>query len=532
MIRSLAKTITVLWGWRRGLTAILAGAFGALAMPPFGVFPALAVSFTIAIWLLDGAHGARGRLAPALFAAAGTGWCFGFGYFLAGLWWIGSAFLVDAEQFGWLMPFAVIALPAGLALFHALGFALARLIWPAGATRILAFAVAMALVEWLRGHVLTGFPWNAFGYALAGEIHLAQSLALFGLPGLTLVAVAILASPATLADDPALGRWSRRAPFLALAVLALMAGAGALRLAVTTQPMVKDVRLRLMQPAVPQDDKFRPSLRDEIMKKYLELSNRATGPQSSGMSQVTHLIWPESAFPFLVSRDADALADISNLLQPKAVLLTGAGRAEDPLPGETTTRYYNSLHVIDASGAILDSYDKVHLVPFGEYLPWQATLEAWGLNQITELRGGFTPGPRLRTLDVPGAPPVGVLVCYEAIFPGEAVDPGRRPGWLLNVTNDAWFGLTPGPYQHFLQSRARAIEEGLPLVRAANDGISAVIDPVGRIVASLPLGTTGVLDAPLPQAIAPPIYARVADRLFWVLLLVVAAIPVFRRFRQ
>jgi len=390
----------------------------------------------------------------------------------------------------------------------------------------------MALVEWLRGHILTGFPWNAFGYALAGEIHLAQSLALFGLPGLTLVTVAILASPACLADDPALGRWSKRLPVLALGLLVLMAGAGALRLAATGHGIVKDVKLRIMQPDVPEEDKLRPSARNEVMAKYLEVSNRATGPESSGMAQVTHLIWPESVFPFLVSRDADALADLSNLLRPKAVLLVGAGRAEDPLPGETATRFYNSLHIIDATGAILDSYDKVHLVPFGEYLPWQSTLEAWGLTQLTQLRGGFTPGPRLRTLDVPNAPPVGVLVCYEAIFPGAVVDPGRRPGWLLNVTNDVWFGLTPGPYQHFLQARARAIEEGLPLVRAANNGISAVIDPVGRIVSSLPLGATGVLDAPLPKAIAAPIYGQIGDGLFWAMMLVAAAFPVVRRLRS
>ena len=394
MIHSLAKKIVVLWGWRRALVAFLAGAFGALAMPPFGAFPALAVAFTIAVWLLDGATGARGRILPALGAAAVIGWCFGFGYFVVGLWWIGSAFLVQADLFAWLMPFAVVGLPAGLALFHALGFALARLVWPAGATRIIAFAVAMALVEWLRGHILTGFPWNAFGYALAGEIHLAQSLALFGLPGLTLVTVAILASPACLADDPALGRWSKRLPVLALGLLVLMAGAGALRLAATGHGMVKDVKLRIMQPDVPEEDKLRPSARNEVMAKYLEVSNRATGPESSGMAQVTHLIWPESVFPFLVSRDADALADLSNLLRPKAVLLVGAGRAEDPLPGETATRFYNSLHIIDATGAILDSYDKVHLVPFGEYLPWQSTLEAWGLTQLTHCLLYTSPSPR------------------------------------------------------------------------------------------------------------------------------------------
>ncbi|MDQ0472366.1 apolipoprotein N-acyltransferase [Labrys wisconsinensis] len=531
MIKALSHRVVLLWGWRRALAAFAAGALGALAMPPFGLFPVLAVSFTVAIWLLDGATGAQGRILPSLRAAAWIGWCFGFGYFLAGLWWIGQAFLVDADDFAWLMPFAVVLLPAGLALFHALGFALARLVWPAGPARILGFAAALAAVEWLRGHVLTGFPWNAFGYALAGEIHLAQTLSLIGLPGLTLLAVAILASPAALADDRALFPRARRAPLAALAVLVLMAGFGAWRLSTTDVGTVDAVRLRIMQPAIPQDDKFRPSLRDQVMRQYLTLSDQATSPQTPGMTGVTHLIWPESAFPFILSQDADALADIASLLPPGATLLTGAGRVEEPGPGETDPRYYNAVHVIDSNGTILDSYDKVHLVPFGEYLPFQRFLESIGLRQLTQLRGGFTPGPRLRTLDIPGAPPAGILVCYEAIFPGQVVDRANRPQWLLNVTNDAWFGLTPGPYQHFLQARARSIEEGLPLVRAANDGISAVIDPVGRVIASLPLGTRGVLDSTLPKALPATLYAGGGDTIFAGILLLFLAVAVLRRVR-
>lgn len=508
----------MLWGWRRALLAMLAGAFGALAMPPFGIVPALAVSFTVAIWLLDGTTGPDGRRWPAIRSAFWTGWAFGFGYFLAGLWWIGEAFLVDADQFGWLMPLAVVGLPILLAIFPAIGFAVARLLWRARASRILTFAAALSASEWLRGHVFTGFPWNAFGDALAGEIHLAQVLSVIGLPGLTLVTIAILSSPALLADDRLRSSGSRRGPWLALGVLGAMAAFGALRLAGGETGMVDGVRLRIMQPDVPQDNKFRPEMRDEVMRHYLELSDRATGPDISGIGQTTHLIWPESAFPFLLARDADALADIATLLPPTAILLTGAGRAEDPLSGAGPTRYYNSVHVIDSSGTILETYDKVHLVPFGEYLPFQALLESLGLRQLTQLIGGFSAGPRLRTLDIPGAPPAGILICYEAIFPGAVVDPGRRPGWLVNVTNDAWFGLSPGPYQHFLQARARSIEEGLPMVRAANNGISAVIDPYGRVLASLPLGTSGVLDSGLPKELPATIYARYGDLAFAALL--------------
>ncbi|MBP0577843.1 apolipoprotein N-acyltransferase [Labrys sp. LIt4] len=486
--------------------AFLAGALASLAMAPFDAFPVLAVSFPVAVWLLDGIavptpENPAPRLWRSIATAARLGWCYGFGYFLAGLWWIGNAFLVDADQFAWLLPFAVVLLPAGLAFFHAAGFALARLLWSRGMARIFAFAVAMAAFEWLRGHILTGFPWNLFGYALAEELHLAQSLSLIGAYGLTLVALVLFSTPVALVRR---GGW--RWPALSVAVLAAMAGFGMWRLDQHPTGLVDGVQLRIMQPDLPQDAKFNPALRNEVLTRYLALSRQPAADGSDGLAKVTHLIWPESAFPFLVAQDPEALKVLGELVAPKAVLLTGAGRAEENLD-DGSWRFFNSLHVIDATGTIIGNYDKVHLVPFGEYLPYQSLLESLGFEQLTQQRGGFSTGPGLRTLDIPNAPPAGILICYEAIFPGEVIDPANRPGWLLNVTNDAWFGMTPGPYQHFAEVRARAIEEGLPVVRAGNNGISAVIDPVGRIVASLPLGTSGVLDSRLPTTLPPPVFA-------------------------
>ena len=203
---------------------------------------------------------------------------------------------------------------------------------------------------------------------------------------------------------------------------------------------------------------------------------------------VTHLIWPEAAFPFFLTREPDALAQIAALLKPSTELITGAVR---PASDASTSnpRAYNSVYVIDPDGSIRGIYDKVHLVPFGEYLPFQRVLERLGLMQLTKVVGGFLSGDRRRAMDVPGAPKMLPLICYEAIFPDAAVPPGERPGWLVNVTNDGWFGISSGPYQHFQQARVLAIAEGLPLVRAANTGISAVIDPVGRVVDALPLGS-------------------------------------------
>jgi apolipoprotein N-acyltransferase len=283
-----------------------------------------------------------------------------------------------------------------------------------------------------------------------------------------------------------------------------------------------------MQPNLQQDEKFNYSAKNAVMERYLRLSDRATGPQSNGVADVTHLIWPESAFPFFLTREPEVMQQIAELLPPGTVLITGAIRPPNAPSGVRITRAYNSVYVIDHDGSILGIYDKVHLVPFGEYLPFQNLLERLGLTQLTKIRGGFIPGDRRRAMEVPRAPTMLPLICYEAIFPGAAVPDGERPGWLVNLTNDAWFGISSGPYQHFQQARMLAIAEGLPLVRAANDGISAVIDPVGRIVRSLPLGAEGVLDAPLPRAIEPTIYARFGN-LVAILLMVTAGILLLRR---
>jgi apolipoprotein N-acyltransferase len=525
ILARIAHSIMLAWGWRRILIAFAAGAITTLALPPFFAWPVPFLTFPVLVWLTDGAAGGRGSAARS---AAVVGWWFGFGYFLAGLYWIGHAFLVDAKTFGWLLPFAVVLMPAGLALFTALGVALARLLWSKGAARVLALAVALTIAEWLRGSVLTGFPWNAFGYALATPLPLAQTGALIGLWGLTFIAIAVYASPAVLVDDPidTPRRWL--APALSALVLAAMTGYGAVRLWETPTSFVDDVRLRIMQPNLQQDDKFRYSQKQAVMNRYITLSDRPNGPQATGIADVTHLIWPESAFPFFLTREADALAQIAALLPEGTVLITGAVRAPETTPNAAVTRAYNSIYVIDHDGSVLSVYDKVQLVPFGEYLPFQDFLERLGFMQLTKVAGGFIPGDRRRILSVPRAPSLVPLICYEIIFPGAAMPSGERAGWMLNLTNDGWFGISPGPYQHLQQARMRAIEEGLPLVRAANTGISAVIDPLGRIIRSLPLGSEGVLDAKLPRPIAATTYARVGN-LPAAVIIAVAFILVLRR---
>ncbi|HKS20516.1 MAG TPA: apolipoprotein N-acyltransferase [Bradyrhizobium sp.] len=529
-LRAAGLSILLTWGWKRAAIALLAGALSVLAMAPFNAWPVLFLTFPVLVWLIDGAAAGRWRGVPA---AAMSGFWFGLGYFVPGLYWTGYAFFVDAPTFAWLTPFAVLGLPAYLALYPALGFALARLIWTNGAARVLALAVCLTVSEWLRGHLLTGFPWNAFGYALSEPLALAQTASLIGLWGMTFLAVAIFASPAVLIDGKSVGRRPWIAPAAALALLVTMGIFGAIRLSMQPTKMTANVKLRIMQPNLQQDVKFNYAAKAEVMQKYLTLSDRASGPQSTGVRDATILIWPESAFPFFLTREADAMAQIAELLPKGTVLITGSVRAPDDLrPGVRVTRAYNSIYVIDHDGSVLSVYDKLHLVPFGEYLPFQNWMERLGFSQLTKVQGGFIAGTRRRPLAIPNAPRVLPLICYEVIFPGNVAERDDRPGWIVNLTNDGWFGISTGPYQHLQQARLRAIEEGLPVIRAANTGISAVIDPMGRIAAQLGLGLEGVLDAGLPAAVAPTIYARTRNIPAAIIVSVALIIVLLRRVKR
>jgi apolipoprotein N-acyltransferase len=290
-------------------------------------------------------------------------------------------------------------------------------------------------------------------------------------------------------------------------------GYGVVRLAAASDAVVPGVHLRIVQPALAEADKWRKEKGDEILKRYLEMSDGATSPERSGIGSVTHLIWPESAFPFLLTERPDALAAIAALLPPGTTLITGAARRELAGAADPAAQVFNSVYVIDDKGEVRGAYDKVNLVPFGEYLPLRSFFEALRIRQMIALPGGFAAGTDRRTLDVPGAPPAGPLICYEVIFPAGVIAPGARPGWLVNLTNDTWFGDTPGPRQHLLQAQVRSVEEGLPLVRAANSGISAIVDAYGRVRASLALGQTGILDGELPVGLGPTLYASYGDRI-------------------
>ncbi len=437
-----------------------------------------------------------------------TGWAFGFGQFLIGLYWIGNAFQVDAANHAWQIPFVLVLLPGGLALFPALACVAAIGFWQGGAARVLALTATLGLSEWLRGHVLTGFPWNLAAYGWGAVPGVLQSTSVIGAYGLTLLTILL---GAALSEVCARNR--PRAvvlPGLMLGLFALMWIGGNIRLSQTVVPDVANVRLRIVQPNIPEAEKFEPQYLERNWKRLLDLSRTQAGLEP------THIIWPESAPPFLLAREPVALDEIAVLTGTQHVLITGAARVTRD--GHGGRHYYNSVYFFGHGGQLLDVYDKFHLVPFGEYLPLESFFHAFGIDKLVNSPGGFSAGPGPRSFVVPGAPLVGPLVCYEVIFPDEVT--GRpRPKWLVNVTNDAWFGTFAGPYQHLLIARVRAIEEGLPIVRAAGTGISAIIDPMGRVTAELGVGRMGVLDGRLPQALRPTAYALHGDVFFAGLLM-------------
>ncbi|RUP08940.1 apolipoprotein N-acyltransferase [Hyphomicrobium sp.] len=518
LISSARAWIMALRGWKRALVAMAAGGLSALAFAPFFAFPVFFLTLPVFVWLIDGSADWR--------RAFSAGWFFGFGYFFFNLFWIGEAFLVEADKFAWLLPFAVTLLPAGLALFWGIAAAVARLFWSDGIGRLFVFAITLSLAEWLRGHILTGFPWNLVGYALTYPLPLMQSAALFGAYGLTAIALFIFPAPLVVLGG-------RRAPLsirkivgaiaLGAVPIALLLACGAWRLQ-TPETFVPNVKLRIVQPSVPQREKWMAEYQRRIFDDHVALSLANPAGEKDSLAGITHLVWPEAAMPFFPLEAPVALDILANVLPPGTTLITGALR-HDPSPAPGTAppadaRALNSILVLNERAEPIATYDKINLVPFGEYVPWEATLATIGIQKLTHGRGSFGVGSQPRPLmAIPGLPPALGLVCYEALFPGNIVQGTERPGVLINVTNDGWFGESTGPYQHFHQARIRAVEEGAPLLRAANNGISAVVDPYGRALQVLGLNVRGVIDSALPVAITPPLYARLGD---WILAIIIA----------
>lgn len=496
------KALRRLEGLGGALLALAGGLLAGLAHPPFGLSFIGLFGFAALLFALD-----KAPTATPLRSAFLRGWLAGFAYFLVGTWWVGEAFMVDVAAHGWQAPFAVILLPAGLGLFWGLAGLVYRLIAPPGARRLLVFAAVFSVMEWTRGHVLTGFPWNLPGESWRAGSAPSQAAAVIGAYGLTFVSIAIGAFLGLRGDT---GRERAIVGALGVLTVAGLFGGGHWRL---SQPAPPDtsLRIRIVQPDIPQEAKWTPESFTAIVNRYIALTERpaANPPQV--------VIWPETAIPAdaaeLLAPNSWVKDEITEALPPGSMLLTGMFRTEGG-------RYYNSLFALrrDPGGLTnLGVYDKHRLVPFGEYLPLEDLLTRLGLKQLTAMGESFSSGPAPGPLTPSGLPAFQPLICYESLFPDFPGARGPRPAWIVNVSNDAWFGRTSGPWQHLNLASYRAIESGLPIVRSTPTGVSAVVDGYGRLQASLPLGERGVIDATLPGALPPTPYMGWRDLPFWIL---------------
>ncbi|MBK20585.1 MAG: apolipoprotein N-acyltransferase [Rhodospirillaceae bacterium] len=502
-------------GWSRRGLAVGLGVIAAAALPPIHAVPVLLVSFPCLIWLINGA--------PNWKRAFWDGWWFGLGHFTAGLYWIAHSLLVDL-RFAWLIPFAVLCIPAVIGFYIGAVTALARLA-PAGVSRTVVFAALWTCFEWLRGQLFTGFPWNSIGSVWAFSDIAMQLAAYVGILGLGLLTVFASASLATIAKRKPTVRWRQLIPFIASVVI--LFGVGGLRLTVGEPVQFEqNTHLRIVQPNIPQRLKWLRSRRDEHLQNYLDLS------RGSSDRPITLLIWPETAVPFVMTRDAKYRKISATAAPENGLLLTGSVRTTDR--NVKPFKIWNSLHAVSPRGEIVMTHDKFHLVPFGEYIPFSRFLKTHlGLEKITAGRTDFSPGPGPRTIKLMNIPSFSPLICYEVIFQDGIIGPGERPKWLLNITNDAWFGTSSGPFQHFAMARFRSVEQGLPLIRAANTGISAVIDPYGRVIRKLSLNTRGKIDSALPSPLRKKtLYSSVGDMPVLIIAITVIIALIWRRRRD
>ncbi len=475
-------------------SALILGALSALSFAPLYFLPAIFISIWGLLHLLDNVQTPR-KMFERLYV-------FGFGFFTAGLYWIGLSF--RTIDMGWVGVPAVLGLSAGLALFFVINGLFILSFSPRSIERRIAFAVGFALCEWLRGHILTGLPWNlvgsiwgAYTWPYLNDIGLSilqisAWIGIYGLSFITMLAVVLITGT------------YRLCRIIALAGITACVLVGGMRL-VRTPTELLPVNLRLIQPSLDQRLKWLPSSFERNIELQLGLSSlEAERP-------LRVIIWPEAAITTFLSESLELREILSSIAPKDGYVITGTPLREDG-------KIFTTLSVINENGEIPYHYKKAHLVPFGEYVPFRDLLP---IHKITPGAVDFTKGAGLRTLSIPSIPPFSPLICYEALFPGEVVDStarAKRPEWLLNITNDAWYGLSAGPYQHLALVRIRAIEEGLPLVRVANNGVSAVVDPCGRVLHKLGLDDIGFIDFELPKALPATPYSRVKEGFFWLLL--------------
>ncbi len=450
-------------------TALFLGSLGGLAFAPFNFYLILIPVFSGLLLLL-------GRIS-SLKRAFLLGWAFGFSYFTSGVFWVSVSF--SKVGLGYLMPLVVVGFSLLLGIFPALACALTCLWQRNPIQQVLLFCGIWSLTEWLRGHILTGFPWNLVGYAW--DLPMLQVCAWVGIYGLSFLTIFL----ATI--------WvSKSRKIISISLLAAFTLwiLGSHRAEQGHSLGDTGINMRLVQPSIQQEKKWSP----EHLSKTVNLHIALSGLEAE--KPLKAIIWPEAAIPCFFENHPGLFEAVRGAIPEGAVLLTGAPRQEKTQDNAIPAHVWNSLFALNEKGEILAIYDKSHLVPFGEYVPFREILP---VEKLTPGTIDYSKGNGIKTINIQGIPPFSPLICYEAIFPGNVIDPTSKPQFLLNLTNDAWYGHTNGPYQHLSIVRVRAIEEGLPLVRTANNGISAVVDAYGKILYRLNLDAIGFIDFALPK---------------------------------
>ncbi len=475
---AITEKLESLKGYKKCAALFFLGALLALSLPPFYLFPALFV-FTPFLLILDGATSKK--------QAFLTGWWCGFGFFTAGLYWIANALLIDLMKFAWLVPFAALGLPALLATSTGFAALFTYMIPKAGWRNVLIFSCFWVIAELARGYLyIGGFPWNLIGYSWDFSDYFIQIASITGVWGLGLVAVIFGATPYVFFRP---GRRIIPVALILATIIAILIF-GWVRL---ENAMVwgRKIQVNLIQADIPQKFKWDPSERKNNFLAHLELTSYTNKYLPDNL-----IVWPESAVSFLLEEQPQLRRAIADVMPEGSYLATGGLRMEGE--SEKNYKFWNSFFLLDDEGSIIGVYDKSHLVPFGEYVPFRKFLPF--VDSVAGSGGDFSKGEGPKTIVLPNGVKIGALICYEIIFPHRVVETASRPDTIINVTNDAWYGTSTGPYQHFEAARLRAVEEGIPVVRAANSGISGTIDRYGRVIAKLGLNKKGNLQSEIVLA--------------------------------
>jgi apolipoprotein N-acyltransferase len=497
----LARFIKHLNNTGKYLIAFISGASAGLAFAPYFYFFILFFSFSLLLALLEHSPGKKQSFL--------VGWFFGFGHFIVGVYWLYHPMMLDLDQYAILIPFAILGMPAVLALYIGTVTFLTNLIPANNAAKVVIFSCFWVIIEYLRAHLFTGFPWNLLGYSLAFNSEISQLASIGGIYALSFLILLIASIPYLIYNN----NYKIHATLVILTITSCYYyGYSRIKL----PPTNSDVAIRIVQANIKQTLKF--TQQQEVANIYhqIEMSN------SPSLLPIKYVIWPEGAFAFDI--DYPGLLHIIKKAAPiKGALITGGDRIERNNAG---FKWWNSLQMISNDGKIIASYDKVHLVPFGEYVPFRNILP---INKIVAGLTDCSPGKSAHNISVIKEEEFRPLICYESIFADEISVAGQSPKWLLNITNDGWYGQSSGPYQHFAMSRFRAIEQGVPLVRSAKTGISAIVDSYGRVVTKADLNTQGVVDGYLPSPAATTFYSLYGDTPIMALIILILASFLYRQ---